>query len=85
MLPPHHRDSFAAVESVKAANDVYSPVTCTVTDINEELGDEPGIVNDSPEENGWLMKAKVRSATKQCTPRYNPFSHPPTTTAWQHF
>lgn len=56
---------------------MYSPVTCTVTDINEELGDEPGIVNDSPEENGWLMKAKVRSATQQCTPRYNHFSHHP--------
>lgn len=51
--------SFGVVESVKAASDVYSPISGTVVEINEALNDSPGTVNDSPFEGGWLMKVKV--------------------------
>mmetsp|Transcript_6624 Transcript_6624/g.20692 ORF Transcript_6624/g.20692 Transcript_6624/m.20692 type:complete len:154 (-) Transcript_6624:366-827(-) len=50
---------FGAVESVKAASDVYSPVTGVVTEINDKLEDTPNLVNDSAEQDGWFMKVKL--------------------------
>lgn len=44
------------VESVKAASDVYSPVSGEVTEANAALGDEPSLVNSSPEEEGWFYR-----------------------------
>jgi glycine cleavage system H protein len=52
-------DSFGSVESVKAASDVYAPVSGTILEVNEGLSDEPGIVNSSPEENGWFIKIEM--------------------------
>jgi glycine cleavage system H protein len=49
-------DDAAVVESVKAASDVYAPVSGTVTEGNEALDEEPGLVNSSPEEDGWFFK-----------------------------
>ena len=49
----------AVVESVKAASDVYAPVTGEVIDANSELSDNPQSVNDAPEAGGWLVKVKV--------------------------
>lgn len=46
-------DTLGVVESVKAASDIYTPVSGTVTDINEELLDSPGNVNNSPYES-WI-------------------------------
>ena len=48
-------DAIAVVESVKAASDIYAPVSGTVIAINEALADSPEIVNDSPFEDGWLF------------------------------
>ncbi|KAE9411041.1 hypothetical protein BT96DRAFT_246539 [Gymnopus androsaceus JB14] len=48
-----------AVESVKAASDIYAPVSGTVVEINETLADQPGLLNKSPEEKGWLCKIKL--------------------------
>ena len=48
----------AVVESVKAASDVYSPISGEVTEINEKLIDEPEVVNTSPYEDGWFYKMK---------------------------
>ncbi len=48
-------DAIAVVESVKAASDIYAPVTGTVTAVNEALADSPEMVNDSPFEDGWLF------------------------------
>jgi hypothetical protein len=45
------------VESVKAASDVYSPVSGEVIAVNEDLSDGPGKVNDSAYTDGWMMKA----------------------------
>jgi glycine cleavage system H protein len=52
-------EGLAVVESVKAASDVFAPVTGEVTAANAELGDSPETVNDSPEAGGWFVKIKV--------------------------
>jgi glycine cleavage system H protein len=49
-------DEAAVVESVKAASDVYSPVSGTVLEGNAALGDNPGLVNEGPEGEGWFFK-----------------------------
>ncbi len=49
-------DEAAVVESVKAASDVYSPVSGTVIEGNDALGDTPGLVNEDPEGDGWFFK-----------------------------
>ena len=49
----------AIVESVKAASDVYSPLSGEVIEINEKLIDEPEIINSSPLEDGWFFKIKM--------------------------
>lgn len=46
----------AVVESVKAASDVYSPVSGTVTEGNQALVDDPALVNSDPEGEGWFFK-----------------------------
>ena len=46
----------AVVESVKAASDVYAPVSGTVTEANSELEADPSLVNTSPEGSGWFFK-----------------------------
>ncbi|MEZ4813131.1 MAG: glycine cleavage system protein GcvH [Caldisericia bacterium] len=48
-----------AIESVKAATDVYSPITAEVIEFNEALSSEPGIVNRSAEDEGWVVKVKI--------------------------
>ncbi|CAO3701152.1 unnamed protein product [Rhizopus stolonifer] len=47
------------VESVKAASDIYSPVSGRVVDVNSELANEPSLINTSPEELGWLAKIEL--------------------------
>ena len=54
----------AIVESVKAASDVYSPLTGEVTEINEALNDNPEIINSSPYEDGWFFKIKPQDISE---------------------
>ena len=49
----------AVVESVKAASDIYAPVSGTVIAINEELEDSPELVNSDPYGDGWLFRVKL--------------------------
>lgn len=51
-------EEFGAVESVKAASDLNSPVSGTVVAVNEALDDEPGLVNKDPYAN-WIMKVQL--------------------------
>ncbi len=46
------------IESVKAANDLYAPVSGTIVSVNSELESSPEIINTSPYENGWMFKLK---------------------------
>lgn len=57
-------DDMAVVESVKAASDVYAPISGEVIEVNETLADEPGQVNDSPEDKGWFVKLKVSDTSE---------------------
>ena len=53
--------TFGSVESVKAVSDLYSPVTGTVTEINEALNDAPDTINTAANET-WIIKLAVKSA-----------------------
>jgi len=55
-------DEAAVVESVKAASEVYAPVSGEVVAVNQALGDEPGKVNESPEVSGWFLKLRPENA-----------------------
>jgi glycine cleavage system H protein len=52
-------DGFAVVESVKAASDVYAPVSGEVVEANGALGDAPDTVNAEPEAAGWFAKVRL--------------------------
>ena len=54
----------AIVESVKAASDVYSPVTGQITEVNEALIDNPEIIDSSPYEDGWFFKIQPQDITE---------------------
>lgn len=53
------KESVMVIESVKAAFDIYSPVSGKVTEVNTKLSAEPQIVNQSPYEKGWLYKIEL--------------------------
>lgn len=49
----------AVVESVKAASDVYAPITGEVTETNAALEEDPSLVNSAPEDGGWFFKMTI--------------------------
>lgn len=55
-------DEAAVVESVKAASEVYAPVSGEIVEVNEALEGEPGTVNESAEDEGWFFKIKLSDA-----------------------
>ena len=55
-------DSFAVVESVKAASDVYSPVSGEVVEANGELATQPEAVNADAESSGWFARLRLSAA-----------------------
>lgn len=54
-------EEIAVVESTKIAASVYSPVTGEVVEVNSQLEDEPDLINNSPTEDGWIVRIKVDS------------------------
>ncbi len=54
----------AVVESVKAASDVYSPVSGTMSQGNDALSDQPALVNESPEDQAWFFKLTLSDASQ---------------------
>ncbi|KAI9744793.1 MAG: hypothetical protein M1818_001718 [Claussenomyces sp. TS43310] len=56
-------DAIGAVESVKSASDINSPISCTITEVNTLLEDKPGSINKAPEDDnvggGWVAKVEV--------------------------
>jgi glycine cleavage system H protein len=54
----------ATVESVKAASDVYAPVSGEVIEVNAKVSNEPALVNSAPTSDGWLFKLKIADATE---------------------
>jgi glycine cleavage system H protein len=49
-------DTLGVIESVKAASDVYSPIGGTIIEVNSDLEDNPGLINESAEKAGWICK-----------------------------
>lgn len=54
----------AVVESVKAASDVYAPVSGSVIESNDALGDDPALVNSDPEGDGWFFKLTLSDTSE---------------------
>lgn len=54
--------SFSLVESVKAASDIYAPLSGEIIEVNEELSDSPELVNEEPYDGGWIAKIKIADA-----------------------
>ena len=57
-------EQLAVVESVKAASDVFAPVSGEVVDSNSALGDTPETVNEGPEGSGWFVKVKLANPSE---------------------
>ena len=55
-------DDVAVAESVKAASDVYAPISGEIIDVNTELEDSPELVNSDPFGEGWLFKIKAEDS-----------------------
>lgn len=57
-------DQVAVIESVKAASDIYAPVSGEITEVNEALNSEPALINTDPYGKGWLFKIKPNNQTE---------------------
>jgi glycine cleavage system H protein len=57
-------DEVAVVESVKAASEIYSPVSGEITAVNEELEDNAALVNTSPNGDGWFFKISISDSSE---------------------
>lgn len=53
---------FATIESVKAASEIYMPISGKILEVNESVVDNPEILNESPYEKGWLVKVESETA-----------------------
>ncbi len=72
------KDVAGVVESVKAAADVYMPVTGEITEVNEDLRNDPSLANSDPLGKGWFFKVKLANAAEVAAlldeTAYNKFS-----------
>lgn len=56
----NQEDEVGAVESVKAANEIYTPVSGTIVAVNKTLEEKPGLINSSCYEDGWIFKIQIQ-------------------------
>lgn len=52
-------ESFGTVESAKAISELFSPISGRVVDINEDLADQPELINDDPYDSGWMVEIEM--------------------------
>ena len=55
-------DEICVIESVKAASDIYAPIDGEVVEINNSLSDDASLVNQDPENDGWIFKMKISNS-----------------------
>lgn len=55
------QDPICVVESVKAASDIYSPISGTIVEVNEALSTNPSLINTDPYGDGWIFRIKVEA------------------------
>ena len=59
-----HAEPFGSVEAVKAVADLYAPINGEVLAVNDGLNDDPVVVNSSPYEDGWMVRARMQDASE---------------------
>ena len=59
-----YMEPFGVIESVKATNDLYSPVSGEVVEVNNALADEPGLVNEDPYGKGWMLVVRMTNTVE---------------------
>ncbi len=57
----NQKDEFGSIESVKTVSSLYIPVSGEIIEVNKNLEDKPELINDSAEENGWIVKIKINN------------------------
>lgn len=57
-------DEFGTVEAVKTVSELYAPVSGEITEINEQLDEQPELVNDDPYGDGWMIKVSMADASE---------------------
>jgi glycine cleavage system H protein len=55
------KDVMSTIESVKVVSDIYAPISCTVTSVNQKTEKNPEIINQGAESDGWLFQVKVQN------------------------
>lgn len=55
-------EKYAEVESVKAASEIYAPISGEIIAVNDALAGDPGIINKSPEDAGWIIRLRVANS-----------------------
>lgn len=58
------KDEISVIESVKTASDIYAPVSGEIVAVNENLDDNPEMINSSPYDKGWLFKIKLQDESE---------------------
>jgi glycine cleavage system H protein len=56
---------FGTIESVKAASDLYAPLSGKITEVNPDLEESPEVINESPYEKGWILKIKMSDKSEE--------------------
>ena len=56
-----NKDSIGTLEAVKTVADIFAPLSGCITEINEDLENNPELINESPYENGWIIKMKINN------------------------
>ena len=59
-----HMEPFGVIESAKATNDLFSPVSGVVVEVNDSLGNEPSLVNQEPYDRGWMVVVELSDPTE---------------------
>ncbi len=57
-------EEFGVIESVKAVSDVFMPVSGIIVEVNEDLMDQPELINEDPYGNGWLIKVEIKDKSE---------------------
>jgi glycine cleavage system H protein len=63
-LSVKHETKFGDIESVKATSELISPVSGTVTKVNEALKDQPELINDNPYDKGWMLVVQLSNTAE---------------------
>jgi glycine cleavage system H protein len=58
-------DVFGTIEAVKAVSELFSPLSGEITEVNDKLDSEPGLVNSDPYGDGWMVRIRIKSSSER--------------------